>query len=241
MKKILILTVLLSMISIPSFAEEVPVDQSAWDTESGWAVVDSSGQVSNIIVCTNAVCGNDNFLNTAIQNGAIAPGSTIVRQTVSGGGHWGTYDNNTETFTIDRSCANCEPHKDMHKAGSIKNGVVVQPIIIPGLDEFVLNNPNLTIDEAADLLKDLLQQEFNAFEAMKSSFVTKGMSKVIMKKNKHRIIKLTPNLKEFKKISRTKKTCKIKNNSVLILKSGTCKIDIYKDGKKERVTTEVKK
>ncbi len=96
----------------------------AWDAESGWAVVDSNGQVSNIIVCTNAVCGNDEFLNTAIQNGAIAPGSKIVRQTPTGGGYWGTYDNNTETFTIDRGCANCAPYSDMYKAGTIKNGIV---------------------------------------------------------------------------------------------------------------------
>lgn len=242
MKKILVATLLLSLLSSPSIAEETPADPSAWDVESGWAIVDSSGQVSNIIVCTNAVCGNDEFLNTAIQNGAIAPGSKIVRQTPSGGGYWGTYDNSTETFTIDRSCASCAPHTDLYKAGTIKDGVVTNPIIIPGLDEFVLNNPNLTIDEAADLLKDLLQQEVDSYyEAMKSSFVAKGMSKIVIKKSKYRTIKLTPNLKQFKKVSRTKNTCTTKDNSVLILKSGTCKIDIYKDGNKERVSVKVKK
>lgn len=234
---------------IASYAEEVPApvetqqpqDSSAWDQESGWAVVESDGTVSNIIVCTNSVCGNDNFLNTGIQNGVFNSGAKLVRQTVSGGGYWGTYDNSTQTFTIDRSCATCEPHQDMHKAGTIKDGVVTYPVIIPGLDTFMLNNPQLTIDEAAELLKDLLQQEVSMLEAMKSSFIAQGMAKIITKKNKYRTIKLTANLKQFKKVSKTKNICQIKGNSVLILKSGTCKIDIYKDGQKERVSTKVKK
>jgi hypothetical protein len=244
MKKILIATILLAMISTPSFAEEAPVDPSAWDTESGWAVVDSSGQVSNIIVCTNAVCGNDDFLNTAIQNGAIAPGSKIVRQTPSGGGYWGTYDDNTETFTVDRSCADCALYNDLYKVGTIKDGIVTNPVIIPGLDTYMLNNPDLTIDEAADLLKDLLKNNYDQWlqiNAMKSSFVVKGKGVIVTKKSKYRTIKLTPNLINFKKISKTNNICKIKKNSVLILKSGTCKIDIYKDGNKERVSVKVKK
>lgn len=245
MKKILILTMLLSMFSIPSFAEEASVDSSAWDAESGWAVVDSNGQVSNIIVCTNAVCGNDEFLNTAIQNGAIAPGSTIVRQTPTGGGHWGTYDSNTETFTLDRGCFNCAPFSDMQKPGKIKGGIVTEPIIIPGLDTYMLNNPELTIDEAANLLKDLLKNNYDKWleiNAMKSSYII-GIkhNHIPLKKSKHRRIQLTDNLKQFKKISRTNSICKINKNSVLILKSGTCKIDIYKDGKKETVSAKVKK
>jgi hypothetical protein len=245
MKKILILTMLLSMISIPSFAEETPVDQSAWDAESGWAVVDSNGQVSNIIVCTNAVCGNDEFLNTAIQNGAIAPGSKIVRQLPTGGGAWGTYDSNTETFIVDRGCYNCEPYSDMHKPGTIKGGIVTNPVIIPGLDTYMLNNPELTIDEAAELLEDLLKNNYEQWleiNAMKSSSIVGLKHRYIpVKKTKYRKIQLTNNLDQFKKVSKTKSICKISKNSVLILKSGTCKIDIYKDGKKERVVAKVSK
>ena len=244
MKRILVTTLLLSLLSSPSIAEETPTDSSAWDVESGWAVVDSSGQVSNIIVCTNAVCGNDEFLNTAIQNGAIAPGSKIVRQTPNGGGYWGTYDNSTETFTIDRSCASCAPYTDLYKAGTIKDGIVTNPIIIPGLDTYMLNNPDLTIDEAAELIEDLLKNHYDQWleiNAMKSSFVVKGRGVIITKKSKYRTIKLTPNLINFKKVSKTKNICKVEKNSVLILKSGTCKIDIYKDGNKERVSVKVKK
>ena len=76
---------------------------------------------------------------------------------------------------------------------------------------------------------------------MKSSFIVKGKGIIVEKKSKFKTIKLTPNLKDFKKISRTQKVCKIKNNTVLILKSGNCKIDIYKDAQKESVTTKVKK
>ena len=245
MKKILIITMLLSMIAMPSFAEEAPIDQSAWDAESGWAVVDSNGVVSNIIVCTNAVCGNDEFLNLAIQNGAIAPGSKIVRQLPTGGGAWGTYDNNTETFTVDRGCYTCDPYSDIYKPGTIKNGIVVDPVVIPGLDTYMLNNPELTIDEAADLLKDLLKyhyEEWLQINAKKSSAVVGLKHNYIpVKKSKYKKIKLTDNLAQFKKVSRSKTICKISNNSILILKSGTCKIDIYKDGQKERVTARVSK
>ena len=245
MKKILITTVLLSMIAMPSFAEEAPIDQSAWDAESGWAVVDSNNVVSNIIVCTNAVCGNDEFLNLAIQNGAIAPGSKIVRQLPTGGGAWGTYDSNTETFTVDRGCYNCEPYSDMHKPGTIKGGILVQPVVIPGLDTYMINNPELTIDEAADLLKDLLKNNYDKWleiNAKKfSSIIGLKNNHVPIKKTKNRKIQLTDNLKQFKKVSRTVGVCKVSKNSVMILKSGTCKIDIYKDGKKERVTAKVSK
>ena len=245
MKKILAFTILLAMLSTPSFAEEAPVDQSAWDAPSGWAVVDSNGLVSNIIVCTNAVCGNDEFLNLAIQTGAMAPGSTIVRQVPTGGGYWGTYDNNTETFTVDRGCSNCDPYSDMYKPGTIKNGIVVDPVVIPGLDTYMLNNPELTIDEAADLIKDLLKyhyEEWLQINAKKSSAIV-GLKHtyIPIKKSKYKKIKLTDNLAQFKKVSRSKTICKISNNSVLILKSGTCKIDIYKDGEKERVVAKVSK
>ena len=129
----------------------------------------------------------------------------------------------------------------MQKPGTIKDGIVTDPIIIPGLDTYMLNNPELTIDEAADLLKELLQSQYYSLNAMKFSFVVKGKGIIVTKKTKYKTIKLTPNLKDFKKISKSKNICKIKNNSVLILKSGTCKIDIYKDNQKEKVLVKVKK
>jgi len=246
MKKILSFTILFTILfSNNSFAEEIviqPEDQRS-ENQNVYSVVDENGVVQNNIVCSDSVCGSDGQFNGAMPQDTPWAGMKLVKQgTGNVGGHWGTYNSNTETFTIDRSCATCAPHADMHKPGTIKDGVITYPIIIPGLDEFVLNNPDLTIDEAADLLKDLLQQEVDAYyEAMKSSFVAKGMSKIVIKKNKFRTIKLTPNLKQFKKLSKTKKVCTVKGNSVLILKSGICKIDIYKDGQKEKVVTKVKK
>lgn len=258
MKKILSLTILFTILfSNNSFAEEIVTDEtnvtqvqdeSAWDQASGWAVVDSSGQVSNIIVCTNAVCGNDDFLNTAIQNGAIAPGSKIVRQTPTGGGYWGTYDNDTETFTIDRGCYNCPLDSDNYINGKIKDGVVSLPITYGQINNVLLEKPELTIDEAAQLVKELLKAyaginapENSTNAATMNTIIKSNGSVINLKKSKHKTIKLTSNLKDFKKISKTKNICKIKNNSVLILKTGTCKIDIYKDGKKEKVVAKVSK
>lgn len=248
MKKILIFTLLFSLLHSPSFSEEVSQPEVIQESspvveDTGvWSVVDSNGVIQNNIVCTESVCGETGQWAGSMPQDTPWAGMKIVKQRSGDvGGYWGTYDKNTQTFTIDRSCSTCDPHIDMYKAGTIKDGVVTNPIIIPGLDTFVLNNPDLTIDEAAELLKDLLEQESSMAEAMKSSFIAKGMGKIITKKTKFRTIKLTPNLKQFKKISKTKNICKIKGNSVLILKSGTCKIDIYKDGQKERVTTKVNK
>lgn len=250
MKKI-ILILALSLITSPSFAEEAPIDQSGWDAESGWAVVDDSGVVQNIIVCTNAVCGENGQWGGVMPSDTPSAGMRIVRQLPAGpngthpGGSWGTYDSNTETFTIDRSCATCEVFTDVFQKGIIKNGVLIQPVIIPGLDTYMINNPDITIDEAADLLKDLLKNNYDKWleiNAKKSSAIV-GLKNnyVPIKKTKNRKIQLTENLKQFKKVSRTTGVCKINKNSVLIVKNGTCKIDLYKEGKRERMTTKVKK
>ena len=250
MKKI-ILVLALSLISTPSFAEEAPADQSGWDAESGWAVVDDNGVVQNIIVCTNAVCGeNGQWGGVMPSDNSPTAGMRIVRQLPAGpdgnvGGAWGTYDSNTQTFTVDRGCATCEVFNDVFQKGIIKNGILIQPVIIPGLDTYMINNPDITIDEAADLLKDLLKNNYDKWleiNAKKSSAIV-GLknNNVPIKKTKNRKIQLTENLKQFKKVSRTTGVCKINKNSVLIVKNGTCKIDLYKEGKRERMTTKVKK
>jgi hypothetical protein len=249
MKKI-ILVLILSLISSPSFAEEAPIDQSGWDAESGWAVVDDSGVVQNIIVCTNAVCGENGQWGGVMPSDTPSAGMKIIRQLPARSdgntvGAWGTYDSDSKTFTVDRGCATCEIFNDVYQKGTIKNGVLVEPVIIPGLDTYMLNNPELTIDEAADLLKELLAYNYNQdpeIMAKKSSATLgKKQNTITTKKSKYRKIQLTENLKEFKKVSKSKNICKIKGNSVLIIKTGTCKIDIYKDGKKETTSVKVKK
>jgi hypothetical protein len=254
MKKI-ILILLLSLISSPAIAEEVqetveaptvtvihePEDQKP-ENHNIYSVVDQNGVIQNNVVCADSVCGDNGQWSGSMPQDTPWAGMKLVKQRSGNvGGYWGTYDSNNQTFTVDRSCSTCQVFSDMQKPGTIKDGIVTDPIIIPGLDTYMLNNPELTIDEAADLLKELLQSQSYSLNAMKSSFIVKGKGVIVTKKTKYKTIKLTPNLKDFKKISRTKKVCKIKNNSVLILKSGTCKIDIYKDGKKERVNTKVKK
>jgi hypothetical protein len=254
MKKI-ILILLLSLISSPAIAEEVqetveaptvtvihePEDQKP-ENHNIYSVVDQNGVIQNNVVCADSVCGDNGQWSGSMPQDTPWAGMKLVKQRSGNvGGYWGTYDSNNQTFTVDRSCSTCEVFSDMPKPGTIKDGIVTDPIIIPGLDTYMLNNPELTIDEAADLLKELLQSQSYSLNAIKSSFIVKGKGVIVTKKTKYKTIKLTPNLKDFKKISKTKNICKIKNNSVLILKSGTCKIDIYKDGKKERVNTKVKK
>jgi hypothetical protein len=254
MKKI-ILILLLSLISSPAIAEEVqetveaptvtvihePEDQKP-ENHNIYSVVDQNGVIQNNVVCADSVCGDNGQWSGSMPQDTPWAGMKLIKQRSGNvGGYWGTYDSNNQTFTVDRSCSTCEVFSDMQKPGTIKDGIVTDPIIIPGLDTYMLNNPELTIDEAADLLKELLQSQSYSLNAIKSSFIVKGKGVIVTKKTKYKTIKLTPNLKDFKKISKTKNICKIKNNSVLILKSGTCKIDIYKDGKKERVNTKVKK
>jgi hypothetical protein len=254
MKKI-ILILLLSLISSPAIAEEVqetveaptvtvihePEDQKP-ENHNIYSVVDQNGVIQNNVVCADSVCGDNGQWSGSMPQDTPWAGMKLVKQRSGNvGGYWGTYDSNNQTFTVDRSCSTCQVFSDMQKPGTIKDGIVTDPIIIPGLDTYMLNNPELTIDEAADLLKELLQSQSYSLNAIKSSFIVKGKGVIVTKKTKYKTIKLTPNLKDFKKISKTKNICKIKNNSVLILKSGTCKIDIYKDGKKERVNTKVKK
>jgi hypothetical protein len=254
MKKI-ILVLLLSLVSSPAIAEEIqepveppnitvihePEDQKP-ENHNIYSVVDQNGVIQNNVVCADSVCGDNGQWSGSMPQDTPWAGMKLVKQRSGNvGGYWGTYDSNNQTFTVDRSCSTCEVFSDMQKPGTIKDGIVTDPIIIPGLDTYMLNNPELTIDEAADLLKELLQSQSYSLNAIKSSFIVKGKGVIVTKKTKYKTIKLTPNLKDFKKISKTKNICKIKNNSVLILKSGTCKIDIYKDGKKERVNTKVKK
>lgn len=257
MKKIM-LTLILSLIASPSLAEDI-VDNSGWDQPSGWAIVDDSGNVKDVIVCTNSVCGEDGSWGGLVPPQSSGPsgvvngpntGMRLVRQTLpqengNVAGHYGQYDSDNKTFTIDRSCSDCEVYNNVYQKGTIKNGVIVEPVIIPGLDTYMLNNPELTIDEAADLLKDLLSynyiQDPEIMAKKSSATLGKKQNIITTKKSKYRKIQLTENLKEFKKVSKSKNICKIKGNSVLIIKTGTCKVDIYKDGKKETTSVKVKK
>ena len=70
-----------------------------------WAMLDPQGTVTNIIVCQASVCG-----------GGTWAGQTVVQQVApnpvtheSQGGYWGTYDQSTKEFTVDRSGPNQSP------------------------------------------------------------------------------------------------------------------------------------
>ena len=74
---------------------------TAADPCGGWAVVDSQGTISNIIVCQASVCGSGRLGDLVVVPQVAA--NPITNDTTARGGSWGTYDAPTETFTIDRS------------------------------------------------------------------------------------------------------------------------------------------
>jgi hypothetical protein len=91
-------------VSVPKEVTDSP------DLGQGYAVVGADGVVSNIIVCSYNVCGsNNNWLELAISNGAIQPGSRLVLQTTRNqetgnvAGYIGsTYNPETNSFTISK-------------------------------------------------------------------------------------------------------------------------------------------
>lgn len=71
------------------------------DPCGGWAILDTQGTITNIIVCQASVCGGGTFGGqTVVPQVASNP---ITNDTTARGGSWGTYDANTETFTVDRT------------------------------------------------------------------------------------------------------------------------------------------
>jgi hypothetical protein len=88
-----------------------------------WSMLDSNGTITNNIVCQASVCG-----------GGVWDGQRVVPQaapnpethdTTGRGGHWGTYDEATKTFTVDRSGPNETPNRVVTQT-EIIDGVTVE-------------------------------------------------------------------------------------------------------------------
>jgi hypothetical protein len=105
-KNILIFTILISMLSVINVSQ-ANANCSASDPCGNWALLDSQGTVTNIIVCQASVCGGGTFGGqTVVQQSAPNP---VTHDTTGTGGYWGTYDSNTREFTVDRSGPNQTP------------------------------------------------------------------------------------------------------------------------------------
>jgi hypothetical protein len=191
------------------------VPASAEEEHGGWAVVDENGIVQNITVCTESVCGEGG------EWGGVLPGTNwkLVKQknNANEGGHWGTYDFENKTFYVDRSCSDCEPWENLETPGIIRNGILTEPIFKAYVE---LSN----------------QDEINNV-TQASNLVAYTMSYHLATSNKKKV-KLNKNILKFKKNSLNTKVCVVKNNSILIKKSGICRLNI--EGKKNNKIIKVR-
>lgn len=93
---------------------------SAADPCGVWSMLDANGTITNNIVCQPSVCGGGEWAGQRVVPQA-AP-NPVTHDTTGRGGYWGTYDEATKTFTVDRSGPNETP-----------NRVVTQSEIIDGV------------------------------------------------------------------------------------------------------------
>jgi len=190
------------------------VPASAEEEHGGWAVVDENGIVQNITVCTESVCGEGG------EWGGVLPGTNwkLVKQknNANEGGYWGTYDFENKTFYVDRSCSDCEPWENLETPGIIRDGILTPPIF-KAYEELVL------------------EEELNVSKASSLIAYTMAYRQATSFKNN---IKLSKNLRKFKKTSTTENVCVVRKNRVLIKNSGSCKILV--EGKKNKKVVKMK-
>ena len=107
MKKKIVISLVFAIFSavITSAPQAIASECSAGDPCGTWAMLDSQGVVTNIIVCQASVCGGGTWAGQTVVP-QVAP-NPVTNQ--SQGGYWGTYDSSTKEFTVDRSGPNQTP------------------------------------------------------------------------------------------------------------------------------------
>ena len=96
---------------------------SAADPCGVWSMLDASGTITNNIVCQASVCGGGEWAGQRVVPQAAPNPET--HDTTGRGGHWGTYDEATKTFTVDRSGPNETPNRTVTQSEVIE-GVRVE-------------------------------------------------------------------------------------------------------------------
>lgn len=213
----LLINLLFFSIGTQANAEEISINTSG----ETWAIVEQNGNVSNIISCTADVCGDP---NSDWSKAVLQDGVTVVKQTDNHiGGYFGQYNPSTETFVIDKKCNDCDTWDNVLIPGTIKNGIVTQPILKAMIDDYEylssINTPSIYQAES------IVNISFEINRAM--SLSTK--------------IKMPKNLKTISKKSKTPKICKINNKQILILKNGKCKIELSKKNRQRQLVLNVSK
>ena len=92
---------------ITSAPQAIASECSPGDPCGTWAMLDSQGVVTNIIVCQASVCGGGTWAGQTVVP-QVAP-NPVTNDTTGTGGYWGTYDSSTKEFTVDRSGPNQTP------------------------------------------------------------------------------------------------------------------------------------
>jgi hypothetical protein len=109
MKNKITLPLILAIVSavVTSSPQAIANQCSPSDPCGTWAMLDSQGTVTNIIVCQASVCGSGTWAGQTVVP-QVAP-NPVTHDTTGTGGYWGTYDSNTREFTVDRSGPNQTP------------------------------------------------------------------------------------------------------------------------------------
>ena len=109
MKKSLAIALSLAILSavITSAPQAIASECSAGDPCGTWAMLDSQGVITNVIVCQASVCGGGTWDGQRVVP-QLAP-NPVTHDTTGIGSHWGTYDSNTREFTVDRNGPNQTP------------------------------------------------------------------------------------------------------------------------------------
>jgi hypothetical protein len=108
MKRPLIISLLIALITAVITSTPQAIAQCTSSDPCGtWAMLDSQGTVTNIIVCQASVCGGGTWAGQTVVP-QVAP-NPVTNDTTGTGGYWGTYDSNTREFTVDRSGPNQTP------------------------------------------------------------------------------------------------------------------------------------
>ena len=108
MKRQLTISMIIALVTAVFTASPQAIAQcTASDPCGTWAMLDSQGTVTNIIVCQASVCGGGTWAGQTVVP-QVAP-NPVTHDTTGTGGYWGTYDSNTREFTVDRNGPNQTP------------------------------------------------------------------------------------------------------------------------------------
>ena len=141
MKNRIILPLVFAIFSavITSTPQAIASPCSAGDPCGTWAMLDSQGVITNVIVCQASVCGGGTWAGqTVVPQLAANP---VTHDTTGIGSHWGTYDSNTKEFTVDRNGPNQTPALTQTNSGTRTetntDGVVTSTTTIEATTPFV--------------------------------------------------------------------------------------------------------